>query len=200
MFGPRLIDYTGAFIAGYALLALVIGWGLGVDTIVRGSPNSVAMVPSTALCFIMLGSCMMTVRLQTTIEVLIFSISLIGMFIFFGFVVGHNLSDPNQSFVDVLNVDLHPVDGMALGTAMGISLLALALVILAIGQSKLGLFVSLLAGAVALQLLVAVSSKMWSPDIAFVSDLYGQMSIPTLILLFTATIGLAGFSLTAHNQ
>ena len=170
---------------------------MGIDPIVRGATNSVAMVPSTAVCFIMLGSCMMTVRLQSMIEQLIFIISLIGMFVLFGFIAGQNFSLPTRNFVDVLNFDLRSADGMAWGTGLGISLLAVSLVIMAIGQSQVRTYVLALVSIAALLLFIAAFVKMWSPDFAFAMTLFGQMSIPTLILLMVATAGLAAFSLTA---
>ncbi|OUD08682.1 hypothetical protein BVC71_12180 [Marivivens niveibacter] len=190
----KMIDYTGAAISGYAMLVLLVGWGMGVDPIVRGASDGVGMVPSTALCFIMLGSCMMTVRNQSAIEALVFSISLISMFVFFGFVLGHNVSQPDQNFVDVLNFEVRPVDGMAWGTVLGISLLATALAVLAFGDIASKSVAVLLMAVIGLNALGFVIAKFWDSDLVAVVRLYEQMSIPTLALLLLAVIGVASFA------
>ena len=65
------------------------------------------------------------------------------------------------------------------------------------GQSQVRTYVLALVSVAASMLFIAAIVKMWSPDFAFAITLYGQMSIPTLILLMVATAGLAAFSLTA---
>lgn len=47
-------------ISAYALLALVFGWGFGLDALVRDASTQSAMVPATALAFVMTGVALLT--------------------------------------------------------------------------------------------------------------------------------------------
>ncbi|GGL64618.1 hybrid sensor histidine kinase/response regulator [Wenxinia marina] len=51
----RLRDALTLVVVAVGLAVLLVGWGLGIDAVTRVAPGLPAMVPTTALCFVLIG-------------------------------------------------------------------------------------------------------------------------------------------------
>lgn len=99
-------------------LSLLIGWGLGVERLVRATSTSNAMLPATILCLILLSLANFPIRRAARHQMLLLAAALIALCVF------KLITAPN--LVGLFMFDPPQSDGLSYATMIGILIAAIA--------------------------------------------------------------------------
>ncbi|SLN65779.1 hypothetical protein AQS8620_03049 [Aquimixticola soesokkakensis] len=169
----------------YSLLALIFGWAVGVEALVRGPLPHHAMVPSTALCFAILcfsGLVSARGRSRLPVDLSIMVILLVMVNAWLRSVMQNDSIDTVFGLFETGN------DRMAWGTILGMLLAAVSNLLTARGFSALSTPFALLGLATFFALFVYHS---FDPDSPYSLPLFTETSVVTsalFVIVFLAQL------------
>lgn len=188
-------EYIGASVAAYALFALIVGWWMQVDEFVRIVEGKPAMVPTTAFCFILLGTAIMTSRMSSAFDTIMFSVSGLWLGALCGLELIWRLSDGHFELERLFGFDLRAHDAMAAGTILGLFALASSMLAIVLGRGLIRYFAYAVVAFSWVFLLILLVLIWCGIKFEPLYWLYAEMSYPTIILMFLSNTAVFGFAL-----